>query len=165
MKVELNLTITYLTAVTYSILSGEPVAIAEKLLVFEERNAAPPFAPPPWGDVGEVAAAAISATSSGSVCNRLGAKMVAKLVASILLPGSEEPGQTEPRDTIWRCMLHAAFASTKALTLFQRRLVLRVVRDQAEKVEEDEEGVPVDLRQELHDPLQRQRLLRRRRYL
>lgn len=62
-------------------------------------------------------------------------------------------------------MLHAAFASTTALTLFQRRLVLRVIRDQAEKVEEDEEGVPVDLRQELHDPLQRQRLLRRRRYL
>ena len=155
----------YLTAVTYSILSGEPVAIAEKLLVFEERNAAPPLAPP-WGDVGEVAAAAaISATSSGRVWRRLGAKMVAKLVASILLPGSEEPGQTEPCDTIWRCMLHAAFASTRTLTLFQRRLILRVVRDQAEKMEEDEEGVPVHLRQELHDALQRQRLLRRRRYL
>ena len=51
------------------------------------------------------------------------------------------------------------------LTLFERRLVLRVVCNQAEKVEEDEEGVPVDLRQELQDPLQRQCLLRRRRYL
>ena len=78
-------------AATYSIRSGDPVAIAEKLLVVEERNAAPP---PRDGEVGEVAAAAaaaFSATSSGRVCKRLGAKIVARLVASILLPGSAEP--------------------------------------------------------------------------
>ena len=38
---------TNLTAATYSIRSGDPVAIAEKLLVVEERNAAPPPPPPP----------------------------------------------------------------------------------------------------------------------